>query len=206
MPALTLQTLLSEATANMGNRLDLSVSQLSLQANIAQQEVAQMLPMTELFKTATLVIAANSNATVIPADVAEIISVTRTNSYDSFGYRLLSNVSTRVIDNAADSTGTATGVANRYAVSGNSFLVYPTSTSQDTFVMRYVSIPSDMTNLTDRPSIHTRYHTAVLWKMCENLSDRLMDNPRGAYYRNKCISVLGTIPTPSEALNRNERP
>lgn len=206
MPALTLQTLLSEATANMGNRLDLSVSQLSLQANIAQQEVAQMLPMTELFKTATLVIAANSNATVIPTDVAEIISVTRVNSFDSFGYRLLSNVSTRVIDNAGDSTGTATGVANRYAISGNSFLVYPTSASQDTFVMRYVSVPSEMTSLTTQPSIHPRYHSAILWQMCENLADRLVDNQRAAYYRNKKISVLGTLPTPSEALNRNERP
>ena len=205
MPALTLATLLSEATAALGQRLDLTVSQLSLHANIAMQEVAGMLPMTELMKTGTIVLAASSGATLIPADVQEIVDVFRPNSYDAMGYRLLTAVPAREIDNAADSTGTATGVANRYAISGSSILVYPTSTSLDTLTMRYIGIPSDMTNLTDRPSIHTRYHPAVLWKLCENMADRVVDNQRAAYYRNKFINEMGTQLTPSDALNKSER-
>lgn len=205
MPALTLAVLLSEATSALGNRLELSVSQLSLHANLAQQEVASMLPHTELMKTATIVLAAGSGATVVPADFGEAVDVFRPNSYDAMGYRLLTAVPTREIDNAADSTGTATGVANRYALSGNSFLVYPASTSQDTLTMRYVSVPSDMTNLSDRPSLHTRYHPAVLYKFQENLSDRIVDNQRAAYFRNKFISAMGAIPTPSDTLNRSER-
>lgn len=205
MPALTLAQLLSETTAALGQRLDLTVSQLSLYANLAQLEVASMLPHTELLRSTTLVLGAGSSATVMPPDFAEMVDVFRPNSYDAMGYRLLTEVPLREIDNAADSTGTATGVANRYAVSANSILFYPGSTSIDTFTMRYVCVPSDMTNLTDRPSLHTRYHPAVLFKLCEDMSDRVVDNQRAAYYRNKFVSVMGTVPSPSDALNRSER-
>lgn len=200
MPALTLANLLSLTTKALGNRLDLTASELSLQANIAQQEIAAMLPHTELMKSSTLVLAAGSNATVIPADFAEVIDVFRPNSFDAMGYRILTQVPLREIDNASE--GTATGVANRYAISANSIVMYPTTTSQDTFTMRYVGVPSDMTNLTDRPSLHTRYHPAVLYKLQENMADLVVDNERAAYFRNKCISVLGTVPTPSDTLSR----
>ena len=202
MPALTLATIASEATAALGNRLDVSISVVSLYANIAQQEVAVMLPHTELLKTQTLVLGAGSSATVLPADFGEVVDVFRVNSFDSFSARLLTQVSLREIDNASE--GTATGVSNRYALSASSILFYPGSTSVDTFTLRYVSVPSDMTNLTDRPSLHTRYHPAVLFKTIENLADRVVDNPRAAFYRQKVISVLGTVPTPSDAKTRAE--
>jgi len=203
VPGLTLQTILSQATTVLGNRTELTPSQVSLQANMAQEEIAAMLPHTELHKSATLVLAAGSSATVIPADFAEVVTVFRVNSFDSFGYRLLTPVPLRQIDNASE--GTQTGVANRYAISANSILFYPTSTSQDTFTMRYVSVPSDMTNLTDRPSLHTRYHSAVMLKTMEYLSDLVVDNQRAAYFRNRFVSLMGTIPTPSDVLNRSER-
>ena len=200
MPALTLANLLSLTTKALGNRLELTVSELSLQANLAQQEVASMLPHTELMKTATLVLAAGSNATILPADFAEVIDVTRPNSFDSFGRRVLTLVPLKQIDNASE--GTQTGQVNRFAVSANSVVFYPTTTSIDTFTMRYVGVPSDMTNLTDRPSLHTRYHAAVLYKTQENMADLVVDNPRAAYFRGKFISVMQTVPTPSDTLNR----
>lgn len=196
---------MSTATAGLGNRLDLTVSQVSLQVNLAQQEIATMLPMTELMKTGTIVLAAASSATVVPADFAEAVDVFRVNSFDSFGYRLLTLVPPREIDNAADSTGTAAGQSNRYAISGNSFMVYPPSASLDTLTLRYVAVPTDMTALTALPSLATRYHAAILYKTQENLCDMVADNQRAAYFRNKTISVLGTVPTPSDVLNRSER-
>ena len=202
MPALTLANLLSLTTKALGNRLDLTVSELSLQANIAQQEVANMLPHTELIKSATIVLAAGSGATLIPADFAEAVDVFRANSYDSFSNRVLTLVPIREIDNASE--GTATGVANRYAVSGNSFLAYPNSTSQDTLTMRYVAVPADMTALTDRPSLHTRFHPGVLYKMQENMADLVVDNVRAGYFRGKLMSFMGTVPTPDASLGRAE--
>lgn len=200
MPSLTLGTLMSEATAALGARTELTASTVSLYANIAQLEVAAMLPHTELLATQTLVLAAGSNATVLPADLGEIVDVSRPNSFDSFGNRLLTQVPLAQIDNASE--GTATGVSNRFATSANSILFYPTSTSVDTFTLRYVKVPSDMTNLTDLPSLHTRYHPAILFKLQEDLADRVLDTQRAAYFRNKVISVLGTVPQPSEAKTR----
>ena len=197
MPSLTLGTLMSEATAALGSRTELGASTVSLYANIAQLEVAAMLPHTELLTSTTLVLGAGSSATVLPADLDRIVDVSRPNSYDSFGYRVLTQVSLAQVDNASE--GTATGVCNRFATSANSILFYPTSTSQDTFTLRYVRVPTDMSNTTDIPSLHTRYHPAILFKLCEDLADRVLDTQRAAYYRNKVISVLGTLPTPGEA-------
>ena len=196
MPSLTLGTIMSEATAALGSRLDLSASVVSLHVNIAQQEVAAMLPHTELMTSATLVLGAGSSATVLPTDFNSSLpyEVSRPNSYDSFGYRSLTRVPIREVDNASE--GTATGVANRYAVSANSILFYPTTTSQDTFTLRYVSLPVDMTSTGSMPSLHTRYHPAILYKTIENLCDRVVDNSRAAYYRNKFLSVMGATPAP----------
>lgn len=203
MPALTLGTLMSEATAALGQNLTLTPSQVSLHANLAQLEVASMLPHIVLQKTGTLVLNAGSSSTNLPSDFGECMDVFRPNSFDAFGYRLLTIVNPRQIDNASE--GTQAGQANRYAVTGNTVLFYPTSASTDTFTMRYVSVPTDMVSLTDLPSLHTRYHPAVLFKLCENLADRSVDNARALFYRNKFISVMGTEPTPSDVLNRSER-
>lgn len=196
MPSLTLGTLMSEATAALGSRLDLSASVVSLYVNIAQQEVASMLPHTELLASTTLVLAAGSSAAVLPTDFNSALpyAVFRPNSQDSFGNRLLTRVSLREVDNASE--GTATAVANRYAVSANSIIFYPGSTSQDTFTLRYCAIPADMTSTSSLPSLHTRYHPAILFKTIENLADRVMDNTRAAYYRNKFLSVIGATPAP----------
>ena len=203
MPSLTLQQLMSEATSALGQRLELTPSQISLHANLAQQEVAFMLPHTALQKTGQIVLAASSSVTTLPVDFAIAIDMTRANSYDSFGYRLLTEVPPREIDNASE--GTATGQSNRYAISGQSILFYPTTTSQDTFTMRYIATPTDMVGLTTQPSLHTMYHPAILWKLCENLADRVVDNQRAAYFRNKFISVMGSLPSPSNQLNASER-
>jgi hypothetical protein len=206
MPALTLQNIMSEATSALGQRLDLTQSQVSLQANLAMFEVVAMLPHTELMVTGTISVDTSSGGTTLPADFGEAVDLYRSSNtmpYDAFGGRLLTLVPAREIDNASE--GTATGQPNRYAISANSLLWYPSSKSRDAFTMRYVKIPSDMTNLTDLPSLHTRYHSAVLYKLCENLADRVVDNQRAAYYRNKFLSVMGAIPSPSDVLNRSER-
>lgn len=200
MPALTLGTLISETTSALGNRLDVALSTLSLHANIAQLEVASMLPQLELMSTTTLVLGANSQTTNLPADFAEVVDIYRPNSYDAMGHRALSLVPPHVIDDAPE--GTTAGTVDRFTVVGGNVLFFPPAVSADTFVLRYVRTPSDMTALTALPSLATRYHPAILYKFQENMADRLLDNQRAAYFRNKCISVLGTVPTPGDVLSR----
>jgi|SRR3990167_3229055 len=205
MPAMTLQTLMSEATAMAGNRMELNASTVSLQVNLAQLEVAAMLPHTELMANTNVILTAGSGATTLPADFGEAVDLFRQNSFDSFGHRLLTPVPVRYVDDAPNSTGTATGVALAYAISANSLLVYPPTTSADTLTLRYVKVPADMTALTNLPSLHTRYHPAILLKTVEYLCDRALDSERAAYYRNRFISVMGSVPTADQVRFRSER-
>lgn len=201
MPALTLGTLLSEATAALGNRSDIPLSVLSLHANLAQLEVASMLPQTELMSTTTLVLGAGSQTTNLPSDFAEVVDICRVNSYDAMGYRNLTLVPPRVIDNASE--GTTAGTTDRFAVIAGSVLFFPPPSSADTFVLRYIKTPADMVSLTTSlPSLATRYHPAILYKLEENLADRVLDSQRAAYFRGKFISVMGTIPTPDAVETR----
>lgn len=198
MPAFTLGTLMSEATAAIGARADLAVSTVSLYVNLAQLEVASMLPHDELLSTDTLAVAASRQTVPLPADFGEIVALSRVSSYDVFGFRLLAPISPPELDNASE--GTATGTPNRYARVGVNLFLYPTPTSADSLILRYRRVPADMVATTSQPSLHTKYHPAIYFKTCENLADRVVDNPRAAYYRNKFISVMGatTGSPPSE--------
>lgn len=189
MPAFTLGTLMSEATAVIGARADLGASTVSLYANLAQLEVASMLPHEELVSTDTLSALASRQTVPLPADFGDFISLSRVSSYDSMGFRLLAPVSVPAIDNASE--GTAVGVPTRFARVGANLFLYPTPVSADSLVLRYRRVPADMVATTALPSLHTRWHPAIYFKLCENLADRVLDNPRAAYYRNKFLSVMG---------------
>ncbi len=203
MPALNLRTLMSEATASAGGRVDISLSQASLLANLAQLEVASMLPHGEMESTDTLSIQTSGYTAALPADFGETISLSRVSSFDNFGYRALTAVPIHQVDNASE--GTATGTPNRYAIFNQQVVLYPTASSPHSLVFRYRKVPADMTALTDLPSLHTRYHPAVLYKLTETLCDRVLDSERAAYYRNKFISVMQTIPSTPELRTRSER-
>jgi len=207
MPNLTLQTLMSESTALIGGRLDMSASQVSLYVNMAQLEVARSLPMGEMEATTYLNVPA-SGLTLggFPTDFDEPISISRISAYDSFGYLHLTQVPIREIDDASDSGGTATSTPNRYAIHNQDIWVYPLATSALSLKLRYRKVPSDMTALTATPSVHTRYHPAILYKTAENLAMRAVDPQLAAYYRNTYISFMQATPSTQEIRTRSERP
>ena len=206
MPTLTLATLMSEATALVGGRLDMSASQVSLYVNMAQLEVARALPHGEMEATAYLS-AVTSAKTVagFPTDFDEPITVSRSSAYDTFSHLGMTRVSIGQIDDAADSTGTAAGSPNRYAIHNQDIWVYPTPSSALSLTLRYRKVPSDMTATTAVPSLHTRYHPAILYKAAENLAMRAVDPQLAAYYRNTYISFMQATPSTQEVRARSER-
>lgn len=207
MPTLTLQTLMSEATALVGGRLDMSASQVSLYVNMAQLEVARALPHGEM--EATVYLSSVTSATTaagFPADFDEPIALSRISAFDTFGYLHLAQVPIRQIDDAIDSTGTATGSPNRYAIHNQDIWVYPVPSSALSLKLRYRKVPADMTALTAVPSVHTRYHPAILYKTAENLAMRALDAQLAAYYRNTYISFMQATPSTQEVRTRSERP
>jgi hypothetical protein len=199
---------MSEATALVGGRLDMTASQVSLYVNMAQLEVARALPHGEMEATAYLSVVSTSKATAngFPADFDEPISVSRISAYDTFGYLHLTPVPIRAIDDATDSTGTARGTPSRYAIHNQDIWIYPLASSDHSLTLRYRKVPSDMTALTAVPSLHTRYHPAILYKAAENLAMRAVDPQLAAYYRNTYISFMQATPSTQEVRTRSERP
>jgi hypothetical protein len=199
MPNLTLGTLISEATALVGGRLDMSVSQVSLYVNMAQMEVARAIPHGEM-ETTVYLSASASSATCggFPANFDAPIALSRLSTYDSFGQLHLTQVSIAEIDDARDSNGTATGTPNRFALHGENIWLWPKPTSALSLAFRYRKVPSDMTATTEMPSLHTRYHPAILYKTAENLAMRAVNPELAAYYRNTYLSFMQATPTTQE--------
>ena len=206
MPNLTLQTLMSEATALVGGRLDMSASQVSLYVNMAQLEVARALPHGEMEKTVYLAASISSlTANGFPTDFDAPISLSRASTYDGFSHMNLTRVSIGEIDDASDSGGTAVGVTNRYAIHNQDIWLYPKPSSTMSLTFRYRAVPADMTATTAMPSIHTRYHPAILYKTAENLAMRAVDPQLAAYYRNTYISFMQATPSTQETRAGAER-
>ena len=206
MPNLTLGTLISESTALVGGRLDLTASQVSLYVNMAQLEVARAIPHGEMEATTALkVTASGKTASGFPSDFDVPLSLSRVSAYDGFSHLNLTRISIGEIDDAADSGGTATGTPNRYALMGEQVWLYPTPTSADSLLFRYRKVPADMTATTDMPSIHTRYHPAILYKTAENLAMRAVNPELAAYYRNTYISFMQATPSTQESRAQSER-
>lgn len=206
MPSLTLGTLMSEATTLVGGSLAVTPSQASLYVNMAQLEVARALPHGEMEATAYLS-AAVSTKTVggFPSNFDEPMSLSRISTFDTFGYLQLTAVPIREIDAAPDSTGTALGTPTRYAIHNQDIWLYPTPSSAMSLTLRYRKVPSDMTATTELPSIHTRYHPAILYKAAENLAMRAVNPELAAYYRNTYISFMQATPSTQEIRTRSEK-
>lgn len=206
MAMMTLQTLMSEATALVGGRLDMSASQVSLYVNMAQLEVARALPHGEMETTTYLsCVTSTKTAAGFPSDFDEPISLSRSSTYDAFSHLNLTRVNIGQVDDATDSTGTATGTSHSYAILGGDIWLYPTPSSAFSLTLRYRKVPSELTTLTAVPSVHTRYHPAILYKTAENLAMRALDPQLAAYYRNTYISFMQATPSTAELRQRSER-
>jgi hypothetical protein len=206
MAMMTLQTLISEATALVGGRLDLLASQVSLYVNMAQIEVARALPHGEMEAT-TYLAASTSSATAagFPSDFDAPIALSRISTYDTNSHLALTRVTIGEIDDASDSGGTAVGTTNRYALHSGDIWLYPKPSSNVSFAFRYRKVPTEMTATTSVPSVHTRYHPAILYKTAENLAMRSVNPELAAYYRNTYISFMQATPTTQELRAGSER-
>ena len=188
MPNFTLATIMSEATAMVGSRLELTASRVSFYANMAMLDVAKAAPNTRLESTTTLSALASVSTMPLPTDWMATLALSTISSYDSYGNRRLLEVPTVAIDNASE--GTTPNRPNRFSVFGTGINLYPTPASAESLVLRYQKFPADMVNLTDTPSLSTDMHPAVLFKTVEYLFGVTLDAQREALARNRYLSYV----------------
>ncbi len=217
MPAWTLRYLMSESTAMAGEgAYALEPSRVSLLVNQAIQEVALTTPLAEKESLAITSTVSGEAKMYLPADCDEIVSLSFLTaatgvSFDNADALWWSQRGTVwdvsgsgnggwVIRQAApwevdsQSEGTATGVPDRYLQYATWLELYPSPNSAYSLQLRYYARISDLTGLDSMPSIATHYHGAVRLKTAELLCERVGDTARAAYFANRYIAYMMTMP------------
>lgn len=184
--------LLSEATQITGAVTGFPTSRYSQLANQAMRDIAARLPHVELEDVVTGSTTTSSAQATLPSDCEVIINLSFDTSVAGVGGRSIRQAAPWELD--AKSDGTEQGVPRMY-VSWQTFVeFYPSPDSAYSLLMRYRKRVSDITSLTARSSLDTRYDQALLYKTVEYLHLRKGEYDKVAQARALYEAELRTIP------------
>lgn len=185
MPAFNLGELCSKATAGVGRRSDISLSEVSFWVNVAYFDVANSIDDHLRERIAVSSTTSGENRIDLPTDCDEILNVNMIWSW-STSSSAVSNTKNlpRISATDADHSGyLPVGEPTGYAPFNTWMELYPSPNSGYSIQMRYRSMVTDMLSLTDQPSIATNYRPAILLKAQEHLY-RHLGNYAGAQSAN----------------------
>lgn len=201
MPSYNLQEILSSATAAIGRRDDISLSDASRLANDAYFEVAYALGPEELEKVAYSSTTSSKYRVELPNDFYAPISAKiiyrpswSTSSSVMSSYNTLHITSYEALDGRNPEPG---GVPEEIAFYNSWMELYPSPNSGYSFHLRYHAHPSDMTNLTDIPSVSTPWRKAIELKTREYLADFVGDGAASQNAQAQYLRYVTTLKTPT---------
>jgi len=187
-----LQDLLSEATTIAGTPPGLPTSRVSQLANQAIRGIAARLPHPELEEVATGSTVTSSNEATLPSDCEAILCLSFDTDVAGVGGRVIRQAAPWELDAVSD--GTEQGIPRMY-ISWQTWLeFYPSPDSAYSLLLRYRKRVSDITSLTARASLDTRYDQAVLLKTVEYLHLRKGEYDKVALAREMYERELKQIP------------
>lgn len=199
MPSWTLSDLISRTTAALGNRTDISLSDASYWVNVAQREVWDALPHNNAEAIATSVTTTNEDKLSLPSDFEELLTAsvqTSTNApvlLDYINYDELAAYSD------------ASGSPLYYSLFDDWLELRPVPDSVYTVTVRYRKQLSDMTVLTDHPSVATRLRMGIMFKAKELMAQNLLlDSEGAALARNEYISYMASKPSDAALRSRSQ--
>lgn len=186
-PNWTLAQIMSHATQSLGNRVDITLSDASFYANEAAREVWDALPhdLQEGFAVSSTT--SGEDKIAFPTDYQEFIALS---DLSTGAYPVLLNPLN--IDQL-DSWGTAKARPTHYGLFNDWLELRPSPDSSYSLMLRYRKRFSDITNLTEAPSVATRYRRAVFLKTKELLAENVVQDSEGAALaRNAYISYMNS--------------
>lgn len=198
MPAWTLATLLSETTASLGNRADLTLSRVSFLVNEAYRQVAEATDHNRTEQKAITSTASGDACVNLPTDFYELINLS---NLSASPHDILQQMDV----NNADSQTTALGVP-KYYVSYATFLeLVPSPDSTYSIQLRYRAELSDMTLTTATPSVSTRYHYAIALKSRELCAEAILDRDKASAAHNAYVQYMQSVPSDQALRMRKDR-
>lgn len=172
-----LSDIMSRATAALGNRADVALSTASFWANEGFRMVHNAVP-TDFQELLAVSSTTSGERTIVkPAGFQEMLNLAISTS---------TGTTTSVLDDANglrplnvteyDTLSTATGRPTHFLEYADWIELYPTPDSSYSLTLRYRSQPAAMLELTDTPSVATRYRYAVYLKTRELIADEIKDD------------------------------
>ncbi len=207
MPNYTLNEIMSFATANAGRRADITESTMSRLANEAYFEVFYSSDPQESESIAVSSTTTGENKIELPTDFNEPITATliwrsgSTADSNHSSYQTLRLVDVEQMDGRSPQpSGTPTDIAfyNSWAE------LWPSPNSAFSFQLRYRAGATDMTELTDLPSVSTPWRSAIVKKTEENIYKFLNDEVGAQNAQMRYLDYVGRIKS-DEAKRQNFR-
>lgn len=199
MPAYTLGEILSSATAAIGRRDDIGLSDASRLANDAYFEVWYATQPEEGEKIAVSSTTSGENRIELPTDYHAPISAAviyrpswSTSSSVNSSYLTLKIVGVEAMDGRNPEPG---GAPEEVAFYNSWMELYPSPDSGYSFQLRYHAGVSDMTALTSVPSLATPWRKAVELKTREYLADFVGDEERSQKASIQYLRYVSTLKT-----------
>jgi len=186
---MTMSQIWSVATSLVQGRNDYSTSELSLAANLASQDVGTKIRFGGHEAVATSSITSGAHRIPLPSD---------------FGYALaLSNMSRDVGNRdlyqrdptTFDSKTTERGVPLFYGMYNGWMELWPSSDTDTTLQLRYVTAVPVMVSSASTPVVDERWHVGIAYKTAEILAALRNDLEAEAVCRARYLSYMGSTPT-----------
>jgi|SRR3990172_2453408 len=198
MPLYDLGTVMSNATALLGSRTDITLSQASFFANEAALQVEKSL-FHESHETSAFTSTTSGVVRVMkPADFYELINISNLS-------RSPPQVFTAITADQVDSESTQSGTPEFYIEYGSWIELWPSPNSTYSLSIRYRTRPAILSATTATPSFETRYGLAWLYKTTELLADIAQDMDASAYFRTKYLSEMAATPSDFALRQRSAR-
>ncbi len=196
--AWTLGAVLSRATAALGNRTDITLSDASFWGNIAHQEVWDILPHDLQEKLATSSTTSGENRITLPSDFQEMLNI-RLSTFSNI-HDVLQLVNIDGIDSS--STATVKGIPTQYLQYADFLELRPIPNSDYSVQMRYRAQLASLVSTVDRLSVATRFGEAVFLKTTQLLADNVVrDFDSGEKFGDRFVRFM--FQTPDDRARRN---
>jgi hypothetical protein len=199
VPAWTLSDVISNATIALGNRSDIALSVASFWANESQRVVWDAMPHDLQEAIAVSSTTSGEDKITLPTDFEELLALSNLSDSEKAPLESMN------IENA-DSWVTDLGTPTHYIQYADWLELKPSPDSSYSLQMRYRKALSDMTELTDRVSVGTRFGQAVFLKTSELLAKyAIHDNEKAAEMGNSYIAYMSMTPSDRAKRHRENR-
>ena len=199
MPAWTLGTLMSELTAPLVNRDDISGSRASFFVNEAYRMVAEELHQHNRMEFTAITSTTSGDRCVnLPTDFYELINLSNLSAAPP---RLLRQVN----PDFTDSYSTTAGPPLYYTSYATFLELTPSPDSSYSIQMRYRGELADMSLTTHVPSLATRYHYAIHLKSRELAASAQGDFERAGIAAQQYVRYMAAAPSDAALRVRQNR-